>query len=243
MDWLPTTHQERLAEYVDQGGNLVFFQTSPLYDQDWQKANVLGIVRPARVPNEPFLDHLATETEVDLDGQTALTRAPFYVYDGDTPGDPIFGSRVDTDIFDTDFEENAYLRSLIIGRRYQVGYHEKRGSGTITVLGVRPTAQFAVAIHKYLGVPIHIFSHDPQVKPALFKGSDAYYAVLTNIGDHNVHVPIDLAPHLFSEGGYRAVSLREGFSVDDANIDQGGFHIQLPGKNGTVVKIQRENHA
>ena len=240
LDWLPTSHQEKLAEYVDQGGNLVFFQTSPLYDQDWQKSNVLGIVRPASVPNEPFLDHLATETEVDLDGQTALTRAPFYVYDSDTPGVPIFGSRVDTDIFDTDFEENAYLRSLIIGRRYQVGYHEKRGSGTITVLGVRPTAQFTTAIHKYLGVPIHIYSHDPHVKPALLKGADAYYAVLVNLGDHDVHVPLDLAHHLISDGEYGAVSMREGFLVEDAKMDKGRFYVQLARKNGTVIKIQKK---
>lgn len=240
LDWLPITHQERLAEYVDRGGNLVFFQTSPLYDQDWRKSNVLGIVRPDRVPNEPFLDHLATETEVELAGQTARTRAPFYVYDSGTPGDPIYGSRVDTDILDTDFEENAYLRSLVIGHRYQVGYHEKRGNGTITVLGVRPTAQFATAVHNYLGVPIHILSHDAQVKPALFKGPDAYFAVLINLGDHDVHVPVDLAPHLLSEGEYSAVSMREAFSVDDAQMNQGRFHVQLPRKNGTVIKIQKK---
>jgi hypothetical protein len=239
LEWLPISYQERLAAYVEGGGNLVFFQTSPLYDKDWLKSNVLGIRRPDRVPNEPFLDHLATETEIDLGGQTARTRAPFYVYDDGTPGDPIFGTRVDTDIFDTDFEENIYLRSLVIGNRYQVGYRENRGSGTLTVLGVRPTAQFVAAIHHFLGVPIHIHSHNAWVKPALFKGSDAYFAVLLNMGDHDVYVPVDLAPHLLEGGEYGATSMRDGFSVDDAQMESGRFHVQLPRKNGTVVKIQR----
>ena len=239
-NWLHEDHQEQLSEYVEQGGNIVFFQNLPLYDENWKKSNILELKYPDRTTNEPFLDHLATETEVDLGGIKSRTRAPFFVYDSETPGDPIYGTRVDTDIVDTDFEENEFLRSLVIGRRYQIGYLEKRGKGTITVIGVKPNASFVRAIHKYLNIPIHIYSHDERVKPALFRGVDAYYAVLINLGDHSLHVPIDIAPHLISDGNYTARSMRESIPVNDSQMEIGRFYVELPRMNGTVIKIQRK---
>jgi len=130
------------------------------------------------------------------------------------------------------------LRSLVIGKKYQVSYCEKRGKGTLTVIGIRPSASFVSAIHKYLNIPIHIYSHDEHVKPALFKGDDAYYAILINLGDHSLHVPIDIASHLLSDGEYSAKSLRESISVNDSQMEIGRFYVELPRMNGTVIKIQ-----
>ncbi len=238
-NWLARTSQDALLKYVEDGGKAVFFNVLPLYDEEMKKCNLLGLVRPDRSPDEPFLDHLATETEIEIGGCKARTRAPFFVYDNKTPGEPIYGERVDCDIRDTDFEENKYLRSLIIGHRYQVGYHEKRGKGSITVLGVRPTAEFIMAIHSFLGVKITIISRNSMVKPALFRGEKSYFAVLLNMADYPVEAPLDISMDLLGKSEYRAVSLRKSIKVNDSELNQGRLYVSLPRKDGTIVEISR----
>ena len=240
--WLPEEEQKKLLKYVEEGGNLVFFQTLPLYGAEGKKANILGLVRPDRIPQEPFLDHLASETEIDLGGNKILTRAPFFVYDYETPGEPIIGTRVDTNnVMDTDFEENIYLRSLIFGHKYQVGYNEKRGKGSITVVGANPTPELVTAIHHYLGVSIPILSHTQSVKPALFKGQEAYYAVLINTGNQDEYAPINLDLDLLKDGNYTARSLRETeeIKVDDRELANGRIYVHIPRKNGTILEIKK----
>ncbi len=238
-NWMPIEYQEKLAAYVEEGGHLVFFNTQLLYDENWKKANPLNLVLPQGVTNKPFLDHLATETEVDLGGYKTRTRAPFFVYDGGTPGVPIYGTRVDADIRDTDLEENQYLRSLVIGRRYQVGYREQRGKGSITVVGVHPTASLVKAIHHYLGVPINIDSRHKGIKSAIFRRDDVYYAVLVNLENLPVQTMLDIAPDLLSDGDYKAVSLRESISLDDRQLNQGRLYVEMPRKDGTVIEIRK----
>lgn len=238
-NWLPRSGQEQLLRYVQEGGNLVFFQTHPLYDENWVRHDGLGLNCPDRVTNEPFLDHLATETEVDLKGATVRTRAPFYVFDQDVSGEPIYGTRVDADIPDTDFEENQYLRSLVIGHRYVVGYREKRGAGSITVLGVRPSGAIITAIHNFLGIPIYLSTRAETVKTALFRREEYLFAVLLNLGDYPVHAPLDLSPHLPRDSGAKAISLRAGFTVDDRLLGEGRLYVDIPRKEGTVVKISQ----
>ncbi len=239
-NWLPKALQEDLIHYVEEGGNLVFFQTLPLFDEKGKEINLLGLVKPDRIPNEPFLSHLATQTEIDLDGEKARTRAPFFVYDNPTPGKPIYGERVDGNIPNTDFEENIYLRSLVIGHRYQVGYHEKRGKGSITVLGVRPTPDFVTIIHKYIKIKIPILADSNVVKTALFHGKDAYYAVLINTGEYPVDASLDIDQSLITDGNYSAVSLRSQFDMDDRQIHRGRFYVSLPRKDGTIIKIKKK---
>jgi len=239
-NWLPRPLQQRLAEYVEQGGHLVFNQTLPLYDENLHEANLLGLALPDRTTNEPFLDHLATETEITLGSQRVRTRAPFFVYDNPTPGQPIFGTRVDADIRDTDFEENQYMRSLVIGHRYQIGYHEQRGKGSITVVGARPSATLVTALTHFLGIPIAIYSHATAVKPALFRRGDTYYAVLINTGDYPVDAPLDIAPHLLADNHYTATSLRECTTVDDTELQTHcRLYVHLPRKDGTIVEISK----
>jgi len=235
--WLDRAHQERLAAYVEDGGHLVFFQTLPLRDDTFGPCNALGLVEPVRATNEPFLDHLATETEVCLGPRCVRTRAPFFVYEGNTPGQPIIGHRVDAPLRDTGFEENRYLRSLVISHDYQVGYHERRGRGSVTVVGIRPSAGAVQAVHEFLNVPVPIYSHTPTVKPALFRRGGTWYAVLLNIGDYPVRAALDIAPGLLGRSAYRATSLRRSVPLETDTLVDGRLTIQLPRKNGTVIEI------
>jgi hypothetical protein len=240
--WLPEAHQQRLLEYAQAGGHLVFFNSLPLYQDLGTRLNLLGLHRPDRTPDEPFLDHLASETEITLGDSKILTRAPFFVYDHPTPGEPIYGVRVDTNrIFDTDFEENIYLRSLVFGHRYQVGYHQTVGKGTITVLGIRPTPEAVKAVHDWLGVGVPVYSKIDPVKVSLFECDSAYYAVAINTAEYDVVAPIELGIPELQKGGYQVENLRSDpdFELDAAGLDRGQFFLRMPRKNGTILKFSK----
>jgi len=238
--WLSEAQQQALLEYVTAGGNLVFFTSLPLYQDLYQRLNLLELRRPDRIPEEPFLDHLATETEINLGEYKIRTRAPFFVYDHPTPGEPIYGTRVDTDaIMDTDFEENKFLRSLVIGHRYQVGYHEPRGAGSITVLGIAPTGDAIKAVHDWLGVSVPVYSSQPAVKVSIFERDSSYYLVAINTATHDVVAPIEL--NLSFEAGRvsQAKNLRSdpNFDLDSTMLSNGRLYLRMPRKNGTIIEI------
>lgn len=240
--WLPAAQQQVLLDYAKAGGHLVFFDSLPLYEDLSVRHNRLELERPDRMPDEPFLDHLASETKIMLGDQKVMTRAPFFVYDHATPGEAIYGERVDTDrIFDTDFEENKYLRSLVFGYRYQVGYHEARGEGTITVLGIQPTAEAVKAIHDWLNIPIPVYSHCEPVKVSLFEKDDCYYMVAINTAEYEVVAPIDLAIPGLTGGNFKACDLRSdaNFKLDDSQLNEGQLFLTMPRKNGTIIEISK----
>ena len=238
--WLSEAHQRALLDYVANGGNLVFFNSLPLYKDLYQRLNLLELRRPDRITEEPFLDHLATETEIALGTNRIRTRAPFFVYDCPTPGEPISGVRVDTDaILDTDFEENKFLRSLVIGHRYQVGYHERRGTGSITVLGITPTGAAIKAVHDWLGVSVPVYSSQPEVKVSIFERNSSYYLVAINTATHEVVAPLDLDLEFVAGGLHTAKNLRSdpNFELDTTLLAKGRLYLRMPRKNGTVIEI------
>ncbi len=238
--WLSETHQQALLDYVKEGGNLVFFTSLPLYRDQLQRLNLLGLRLPDRIPEEPFLDHLATETEITLGTHKIRTRAPFFVYDRPTPGERINGVRVDTDaIMDTAFEENKFLRSLVIGHRYQVGYHERRGAGTITVLGITPTGAAIKAVHDWLDVPVPVYSCQPDVKVSIFERNSSYYLVAINTATHDVVAPLDLNLPVVAGGLHTARNLRTdpNFELDSTMLANGRLYLRMPRKNGTIIEI------
>ncbi len=237
--WLPEDQQQALLDYVQQGGHLVFFTSLPLYRDPFEPHNRLELHRPDGIPDEPFLDHLASETEVNLGGCRFLTRAPFFVYGHPTPGEAIWAERVDTrSIMDTHFEENRYLRSLVFGHRYQVGYRESRGRGSITVLGVRASPQAVKCLHTWLGIPVPVLPGLAEVKASLFEREGTYYLVAINTGDGDVVAPFDL--HL--PGGNAALVAADlrgdpDFDLDTSGLEAGRLYLRMPRKNGTILKL------
>ena len=238
---LAAAEQTKLLHYVEDGGNLVLFDTLPVYDEDnVHKTNILGLVKPDGMMDVPFLDHLASELLVDLKGEKILARAPFLFYHQDTPGEPIFSKPVDTvRIWDTAFEENRKIRGLMFEKRYKVGYHEKRGKGTITVVSLKPTPELITSLLNYLGIVIPIRSQSSSIKVSLHKGNNAFYAILINVGKKEIYAPIEITMSALGNGSYDVRNLRPEISeLDSAGFSQGKLSIKLPGKNGTILEIK-----
>ena len=168
---------------------------------------------------------------------TKILDLGIFVFDGGTPGEPIYGTRVDADIRDTDFEENRFLRSLVIGRRYQVGYREKRGKGEMAVIGVRPSPELVTALHRYLDVAVPIIASPASVKPALFQRDGKYFVVVLNMADQPAIASLDIPPSTLGGNHYSCKSLRKCVEVDDRELGQGRLYARLPAKDGGVIEL------
>ncbi len=235
-DWLPRDCQQRLLEFAEDGGHLVFFQRYPIRDESFATWNGLGLAEPDGALNEPFLDHLATEVEVDIGGEAVRTRAPLFTWSG-PPGDPIVGVRVDADIRDSDFEENRYLRSLIIGRRYVVGYRESRGAGSVTLLGIHPSAEAVIAVHRMLGVGIPVLPGGGAIQAAAFERGRRRYVIVVNAGKERVDARLDLGANVLGGPGIPARNMRAGIRVERTGNAGASLYVDLPAKDGTIIEL------
>lgn len=239
--WLDRKIQQKLLDYVQQGGTLIFFRTLPLFDEDNQTpCNELNLIAPDCGMDVPFLDHLASELKVSFSGTDVLTKAPFLYYQSPTPGTPIFASCVDsTRVWDTAFEENRQIRSLIFQKRYTVGYIEPRGKGKILVVSLKPTPELLRGVFKMLAIEEPVNVQMPQVKHALFLGPNAHELVLINTGDQAVFSQIQLSKKQFPPGFFQLRNLRDGedYQMTVSDKDKSNFYIQLPHKDGTIIEI------
>ncbi len=165
------------------------------------RCNLLELEQPDAGMDVPFLDHLAPELEVHLGDAAVLTRLPFLFFGRPTPGEPIIASCVDTTrIWDTAFEENRKMRSLIFQKQYRVGYVQPRGRGSLVVLSLLPTSDLLHSILDMLGVVEPVRIQMPQVKHALFRNPEtgACYIILINTADEPVDTRVDLQPSIFN---------------------------------------------
>ena len=243
--WLDLKTQEKLVDYVEQGGTMVFFRTLPLYDEDNRTlCNRLNLAAPDGGMDVPFLDHLASELEVNLNGTKVLTRLPFLFYQGAVPGTALTASCVDTTrVWDTAFEENRQIRSLMFRKRYTIGYVEQRGNGKIVVLSLAPTADLVKGVTEMLAVDLPVSIGSAGVKHALFSNPRADELVLINTSDQEVFCPVQLSEKRYTPGSFKLHNLR---NIADNKIykrdeTQNLFHVQIPRKDGTIIEIISEN--
>ena len=197
--WLNRAAQQRLREFVDlRGGTLVFFQTLPLADETLAPLNAMRLAEPSGTTTARAPQRVALWLG---DEQVTLSSAAVFVY-RDPPGEPIVAERV-APVPPTQ-EGGALHVQLPVGERLSCGYVESRGAGRLIVLGVEPTPELLVAVHRQLGVRIPARFGSPGLTSALFKRGDDVLAICTNVTDFDGHSTLSL-----DVAGYpREISLR-----------------------------------
>lgn len=138
---------DRLWQYVEAGGALVFFQR---------------LIEGCAIPDGTSHAN-ADNIEVTLpDGTTFVTMRAVYNYRA-PPGAPISARqlpwRVDEDV--------RRQMELATRRTYTTGYVQKRGRGTVLVLGCAPSAEAILAVHRYFGLSIPALPLTPGVHASI----------------------------------------------------------------------------
>ncbi|MEW6744956.1 MAG: beta-galactosidase [Planctomycetota bacterium] len=183
--WLERADQARLVRYVEEGGTLVVFKSSPRLDENLEPLNLLEIREPASV-----LSPLGKRVQVKLGGEQPVIRGALFEYEGVAA--PI--TAVQT-VGPLQVVENSDVLALRYrGKEFTVGYVAERGKGRLVVLGLDPNPALVLAIHHWLGVPTYAHTEAPEVRTALFRREGSYYLVATNNGKEERRAPVSISP-------------------------------------------------
>ena len=124
---------------VEAGANLVFFQRL-----------TEGCVPPDGT-SHPFAERLETSLGFVANG-------PAFAY-RKVPGTPVTARQLPLEVD----EDLRRLADLAVGRSYTTGYHEKRGRGSVTVLGCAPSPEAVLALHRRFGIEIPVLPLTPGI--------------------------------------------------------------------------------
>jgi len=183
--WLSAPGQQRLVDYVEAGGTLVFFQLLPLRDDALRPLNGLGLVEPDGITSAADPQRV----RLDLGEHSLELSSPGVFVYRDVPGQPISAQRTEQR---PPTQEGGYLHvQLPVGEQITVGYVEPRGKGRLVVLGLAPSPALLVAVHGWLGIRIGCRAEAVGVHSALFRRGQEHFVVLTNTQD--VHCDAVLA--------------------------------------------------
>jgi len=209
--------EARLVEYVDSGGNLVFFQMLPVGRLDLRKPAGISTAADPRRLRLDLGDH-----SVELSSPAVFT----YV---EVPGEALVAQRIAPR---APRQEGGHAHVLLpVGERMTIGYVERRGAGRLIVLGVTPTPELLVALHAWLGVRVSCRAMSPRVQSALFRRGLEYFAVVTTTSPEarevSLRLDVDPLPR-------QARDLRDGC---ETAVSDGRVLVQLSPRSGTAIHL------
>jgi hypothetical protein len=230
-DWLSERGQTHLLEYVEGGGHLVFFKTVPRFDDALRPLNLLDLPEPSRV-----LSRLGKDVLVKLGEHAARAKGSLFVFD-EVEGEAIeatqqLGAQQAV-------ECSEVWPTLYEGKTWTIGFSEELGSGRVTYLGVDPSPELIVALHKWAGVAIPSRAHSDGILTALFRRGDSIYLIAVNPTDAAKSVPVAIDPDCLTppaSGTLRARDLWNDAEVELA-LAQGTLYLDLPATGGGVWQL------
>jgi hypothetical protein len=203
--WLSSKSQEKLRQYVLDGGHLVCLGSYPRFDEQMRPLNLLEIPEPVGVIGDV---PESLKLKFDLGGEKVEVRSSWMAYYQDVPGEPIRVTRLRGETLTA--EEMELILSLVEGDRYTVGYTRSLGKGKLTVLNLAPSAELVVALHNMAGVNIPSRSLTPGITTALYLRGSILYLIVTNISSEDKVAQVLLDPNLLDGIDYGVEELITG---------------------------------
>ncbi len=233
--WLSAEGQRKLVAYVEGGGHLICLGAFPKLDEHLQPLNLLGIPEP-----DGILSGVAARLNLgvsSVQGGTLAAEGSWAWTYASVPGEPITAERLPGR--QQPSEELCLQFDLQTGARHTVGYTRQQGQGRLTVLGLQPTPELLLEIHRVLEVPIPCRSLTSGVVATLFRRGDAYYVFAVNSGDEGKAAEIAFGGGTIADGRWLAEDLIAGRSAPVVIVGGRGLAVSLPRKDGTVIRLTR----
>jgi hypothetical protein len=228
--WLSTDGQQKLVDYVENGGHLVCLGSYPRQDEHLHPLNLLDISAP---------DGILTgqgKMNLKLLGDQSVESHWIYNYDA-VPGEAIAVERLS--IRNKPSAELLLQFDLQNGARYTVGYTQTRGNGRLTVIGLQPSPESLLVLHQHFAVPIVCRSHTGAVTTGLFQRDDDLYLMATNVGVEDKGARIEIDPAMLPSGSWKIQNLECDLVSTIDITDRPFVDIQLPRKDGLILRLSR----
>jgi len=246
LEWLDRKAQQVLLDYILNGGHLVIFQKFPFLDDKKNPCNLLGIPQPDGIDAQGYMNTFYKDYEVYLGNEIAYVEMPkaVYVYKN-VPGEGIFASRCPARHELNDSVLGEYQSIVNIGneKNLLVGYHQKRGKGTLTFLGTPPSPDLLIKLHDFLKVHIPVLPLCKNVQTIVYRRNNLHYLVVLNDGQEGKGVTIRLDHTEFPGKQYAVRDILDGDEQVVAFSDSGRklLTVQIKPKNGSIFEISDLN--
>ncbi len=167
--------QERLMNFVEKGGTLLFFVGPPVEDVDGTEINTFLDVAP--LPNSSKDAGWAERYEMSLRGlKRTIYLARFWTYEV-PEAEAVTIRREEAKPF---LEENYLLENLQAGAVYTAGYHRKVGKGSILTMGFEPSPEALELAAEALGIPYYAEASAPDVLTSIYRGDGKHVIFIVN---------------------------------------------------------------
>ncbi|MCX7995469.1 MAG: beta-galactosidase [candidate division WOR-3 bacterium] len=225
-EWLSYEYQQKILEYIRNGGHFVIIGKQLIKDDNLQEQNIIGV---------PSLEGIIgyelspRRISLQLDDKEILTRSPYIYYFREVPGKPITAKFINT---------TPWFTNLPEGSTYIIGYTQEIEKGRLTFIGVKPEPEIIINLLKVLGVNIYCRCEKEDIHSALFKGDKCYYLIAVNNNDQPTSVCFNI--NLQIDGRYRVTDL---ISKKTDIFDSGQQNIifwHINKKDGIVLEIKAE---
>jgi hypothetical protein len=228
-DWLSAAAQKHLQEYIESGGHLICVGSYPFWDDELRTLRLPGIQDPPGIlsgsPGDLWLDVLGCRT-----------KSSFAFNYSETPGTPIVATRLAPE--GQTAEELSLQMGLQTGTQYIIGYHEARGKGHLTVIGLAPSPALLLALKDQLKIHLPSRALTPQVSTALFQKGPDFYLMAVNEGNEAKVAEVVLGSGLAKTPSWQITDLVGGKEWT-TNLGEGGRLIfSLPRKDGLILHLK-----
>jgi hypothetical protein len=230
-EWLPQAEHQFLLNYVESGGTLVCFKTTPRYDETLKPYNLLNLPLPdAVLGGREVMSH---QKEIVINWKKGLTtklKSEIFIYPEIKNAEPIWATQAPSTAWELQWKQTD-------DQKYRIGLIIKRGKGQIFLLGVDPTPELLLSLHQVCSVSIPVVSSTAHVQSALFQRNKTkeFFIVLTNNQAEKIETSLSL-PQIKKISQVNSLS---GFPVTVSPSEKGGqLHATLPPKSGDILKFQ-----
>ena len=229
---LPAASQEKLRQYIVDGGHLICIGTCPILDDNFQPLNLLEIPEPqGYIGDVPESLHL----ELNIGSMKVLLRSPWMGYTTNNYGEPILATRKRGETLTA--EELELITGLVIGDHYQVGYRKSWGKGQLTVIYIAPSAELITALHEMAGISILSRSLTPGIKTALYEKENVLFLFVINATTEDKAAEIVLDPHLMKGQEYQIQDLISERIWNHSSQEGNSIYANVHAKDATLLKI------
>ena len=135
-------------------------------------------------------------------------------------------------------EELSLQMGLQAGAQYTIGYTAERGRGSLTILGLSPSADLLLALHENLSLHAPTRSLTPHISTALFRRDQEFYLIAVNNGEQTTIADVILDHNLLKKSHWKVCNLvsRQEWTID---LHENG-HLIFPvsRKDGVILHLQ-----
>jgi hypothetical protein len=230
--WLSAESQERLNQYILEGGHLVCIGSYPFLDEYLRPLNRLEIPEPAGVIGDV---PVSLNLKIGCDSFEVDIRSPWMAYYEEVPGEPIHATRTRGETLTA--EEMELITGLIEGDRYIVGFTRSYGDGQLTVVHTAPSSQLLLALHDMGGLQISSRSLTPGITTALYQRGKNLFLFVINSMTEDMVAEIALPSTLLQVGEYQIQDLTTQRTWSLIRKEDTAVRASVKHKDATLLKL------